>query len=509
MRARNWCAAVLAALFLSGANPLVAVAQDVTLSSRDGALVIEGALQGYDGEFYRVATQYGLLTLDGQGVICDGPGCPDLSAPMANIRVTGAEGPGMALLPGLFTAFAQSRGLEPRDVPADAGFAMDLLDPTDGKLRARIRFVPEGHPASRAALTAGRAEFMVAAHAEPGLGNRVMALDALVPIVAEDNPLPRISTADLARVLAGEIGNWRLLGGPDMPLVVHATEPGSTLDLALTARLGKAVKAGMRHADETTLAEAVARDPYAIAILGQAMTGAARVLPLTDSCGFPLEATALAVKAEDYPLTLPYSLLTPRRRLPLFAREFLEFLPLPEAQAAISAAGLIDRTPERQPLTADGLRLINAIRGASGPDVTLPDLQRLVETMAGADRLSLTFRFQDGSSTLDAHSQANLADLARLLEIGALTDQDIVLAGFSDGTGDGAANLALSRTRAQTIADSLRAALTEELPEGQRLPRVEAFGEALPMACDNTSGGRRINRRVELWLRPATDSPAP
>jgi phosphate transport system substrate-binding protein len=29
-----------------------------------------------------------------------------------------------------------------------------------------------------------------------------------------------------------------------------------------------------------------------------------------------------------------------------------------------------------------------------------------------------------------------------------------------------------------------------------------AFGGVLPIACDETAAGRRLNRRVELWLRP-------
>ena len=38
---------------------------------------------------------------------------------------------------------------------------------------------------------------------------------------------------------------------------------------------------------------------------------------------------------------------------------------------------------------------------------------------------------------------------------------------------------------------------------------IDAFGEALPMACDETPIGRQINRRVEVWLRAPKDSPAP
>lgn len=53
-------------------------AQDVVLTSRDGAIELSGTLLGFNGEFYRVDTVYGELTVDGSGVTCDGPGCPAL-----------------------------------------------------------------------------------------------------------------------------------------------------------------------------------------------------------------------------------------------------------------------------------------------------------------------------------------------------------------------------------------------------------------------------------------------
>ena len=68
-------AAVCAALFLTALSRALA-AQDVTLSSPDGAVEITGTLLGFDGEFYRVETQFGELTVDGSGVACDGPGAP-------------------------------------------------------------------------------------------------------------------------------------------------------------------------------------------------------------------------------------------------------------------------------------------------------------------------------------------------------------------------------------------------------------------------------------------------
>lgn len=486
--------------------PQMAGAQDVTLTAREGGLSISGVLQGFDGEFYRIDSRYGLLTVDAAGVICEGPACPDLTAPRADIRISGLPGVGEALLPELFRAFAEARGLRYAQGSGEEEFEARLLDPETGKVLADIRFLPARTDEARQSVISGRAELALAAATEPGLGARVVALDAMVPVVAPKNPMPEISTRDLARILSGEVRNWADLGGPDMPVVLHGLAADEPMQLALSARLGRALAPEVTHADLASLATGVAADPWALAVTVQAGARGTRILPLTDSCGFPLLPSPLAVKAEDYPLALPFYFLTPKRRLPLMLREFLEFLATPQAQVAIAGAGFVDRQPERQPMTADGLRLINAIQGA-GEETSLADLKRLVDAMDGADRLSLTFRFQDGSSTLDAHSRDNLADLARLMEAGVLRDKAVILAGFSDGSGPAAANLALSAARAEGVLRQLRM-LAPSLDEAA-LPEILAFGEALPMACDETAAGRRLNRRVEVWLKPAfTGSPA-
>ena len=498
MGAVFWRVAVFAAVF-----PTSLLAQDVTLTSRDGSLAISGTLQGYDGEFFRVDSKYGLLTVDAQGVICDGPACPDLTAPKAVIRFVGESDAGAALLLPVVEAFAVSRGL--RYIVADVADGPDILaDPATGKVLAEISFQSMTPADARDALKAGRADMIVSSQTSADFGAWALAMDALVPVVAPDNPLPGISTLDLAMALAGDVSNWAQIGGPDMPLVLHGLEPGSDLQQALSARLGRKVAATITHVNQADLAAAVAKDPWALAVTGQAIAGAARKLPMADSCGFPLLPSRLAVKAQDYPLTLPVYLITPRRRLPLMARELLEFLALPTAQATIAKAGYIDRTSERQPMTADGLRLINAIQGA-GDETTLADLKRLVDLMAGADRLSLTFRFEDGSDQLDPASRENLLDLARLIEAEVFQGQILYLAGFSDGSGSAADNIQLSQKRATTVLDALKIA-APSMVESQ-MPKVVAFGEALPMACDETGPGRRLNRRVEVWLKPTFMAP--
>lgn len=467
------------------------MAQDVTLTARDGSLAVQGILRAFDGETYRITSDYGPLTIDANAVLCDGPACPDLNAPKAVIRFVGDREAAAALLPPLLAQFAAAQGLT-RTVD-DRG--VTLLS-SGANTVAEISFIPMDPADARAAMLDARAEMVVARYAETTA--RVLALDALVPIVAPDNLTPNISTSNLAKALAGDIKNWKEIGGPDRPMVIHGLQADSDLAAALAARLGKQMAVAITHPNLTSLAAAVAGDPWALGVTGQALAGKARVLPLTDSCGFALQATSLAVKAEDYPLTLPVYLLTPPRRLPLMARELLDFLAMPKAQQAISDAGYIGRSLERVPLARDGVRLMNAINAA---EVTLPEVQRLSKAMAGADRLSLTFRFQDGSDKLDAVSQENLTDLVRALQAG-LFDRDLLtLVGFSDGTGNAAENQTLAEARAKAILASLSALA----PDLARLPAVDAFGEAMPMACDETAAGRRLNRRVEIWLRPDLD----
>lgn len=126
---------------------------------------------------------------------------------------------------------------------------------------------------------------------------------------------------------------------------------------------------------------------------------------------------------------------------------------------------------------------------------------RLVGQMDGADRLSLTFRFEDGTTTPDAGSQDNLADLAQMLEAGLFKGKSLILAGFSDSQGSIQANFDLSQGRADAVMAALKA-LVPGLPVAQ-LPVIGAFGGALPLACDAVAAGRRLNRRVEVWEKPA------
>lgn len=514
-------AAVFAALLLFRMAP-AAVAQDITLTSRDGAVEISGTLLGFDGEFYRVDTLFGELTVDGSGVLCDGPACPDLTNFVARVAFSGSSTMAEVLMPALVEGFALRNGLQiRRRALDDTHFEYILLQGDGAAPVARFSFRVTNTDEGFADLLANEADIVMALREirpaerrrarEAGMGDmtgrkrsRVLALDAMVPVVAPDNPVRSISTPDLALVFAGQISNWSQLGGPDAPISRHLPAAGSGLAQAAEDRLLRPAGlnfAGdvMRHDRSSALADAVIADPFAIGLASYAETGAARVLTLTGACGYAMAADPRSIKAEDYPLTSPMFLYLPARRLPKLAREFLAYARSPAAQIVIRRSGFVDLAPERIPISQQGARLANAVLSA-GPEVPLEELQRMVRLLDKLTRLTTSFRFESGSVRPDAQSRANIARLAQALEAGEYDSRRLLFVGFSDGEGDAAGNWRIARARAEAVRDAVLAAA--QMVTSHRVAiEVAAFGEALPMACDDSDWGRQVNRRVEVWVQ--------
>ena len=520
----NLRAAIFAALFLSVAAvwPQSAQAQDVTLRSRDGAIELTGTLLGFDGEFYRIDTRYGELTVDGSGVLCDGIGCPSLTDFVAELSISGSATIGDVLMPALIEGFALRNGLTARrSVTDDSHVLYELENTRTGKLSGRFTIHATNTDEGFADLLADEADIVMALREirpqelalaeQAGLGDlshpnrsRVLALDALVPVVAPGNPVTAISLPDLVRALGGRVDDWRALGGPDAPIALHLRDGGSGLTQAVEDRLLRPARLSLpntttRHPDNAALSRAVAGDPFGLGLASFSEIGNARPLVITGTCGFRLAAARRTIKTEDYPLTAPMFLYVPARRLPALARDFLAYTRSAPAQIVIRRAGFVDQAPEEVPIDLQGDRLANAIAVARGQDgLTL--LQDMMATLGPMRRLTTSFRFEAGAATLDAQSRSNVQQLARALEEGAHDGRALVFVGFSDGAGQAEANLAIARDRAQAVRDAVLAAAETADPARLDLS-VLAYGEALPMACDDSAWGRQVNRRVEVWVR--------
>ncbi|AWI82644.1 cell envelope biogenesis protein OmpA [Alloyangia pacifica] len=519
-------AAIIVALFIPGALsglllPTRAEAQDVTLRSRDGGIELSGTMLGFDGEFYRIDSRYGELTVDSSGVLCEGVGCPSLTDFVAELRISGATSLGALLMPALIESFAQRNGYGAEPGTLAGGGTRYAL--TDGEREiGHFDITPSSTDEGFADLLAAEADIVVALREvrpaeqelawQAGLGDltqpnrsRVLALDALVPVVAPANPVTKVSLPNLAAVLSGEIDNWQDLGGPDAPIVLHLPREGSGLVQALEDHLLQPPTLTLRnsetvrHDSASALAAAVSEDALGLGFVSAAEVGNSRPVVLTGSCGFHLRGTRQAIKTEDYPLTMPVFVYMPARRLPKLAREFLEFTRSAPAQIVIRRAGFVDQSPEELPLDAQGDRLANAIAIAEG-DAGLSELKRLVAALAPMRRLTTSFRFEAGSAGLDTQSRSNVQQLARALELGEYDGRTLVFVGFSDGEGPSEGNLQIAAERAASVRDAVIAAAEANDLAGITL-LTDAFGEAMPMACDDTVWGRQVNRRVEVWLR--------
>ncbi|MEL6168940.1 MAG: phosphate ABC transporter substrate-binding/OmpA family protein [Pseudomonadota bacterium] len=498
-----------------------AAAQTVTLRATEGGLEVTGQILGFDGEYYRVATEYGELTLDGSRVTCAGESCPDPTAFVPTFTISGADSTGEILFPALIDAFAARQTLTTARRDTVTGFAVTLSDPNLDReiLTIEVRRTPAGEGFAELVEQGADA---VASFREPtdderesletiGLGqnsdsgaSRIFALDALTSIAARSNPVVATTLADLAGVLSGDITNWTAFGGADRPISVHLIENGEfdallrvhildPFDVSLTSDV-------VRHPDWDALLEAISADPDSLAVAPYSKTRQVRRHALVGTCGHVAEPSLASLKSEDFPLTQPHFLFVPEgRRVPRPARQFLDYLQSPFAQPVVRRAGFVDQAPLRIPLSEQGLRLARAIENA-GPEIGVSDLRRLVGGLTDAERLTTTFRFLDGSVDLDAQSRSNIGLLAAAVDRGTYNGQTLVFAGFSDGVGGASENQRLSLRRAEAVLEAVRDAAGPG-----NLPRIrfvaEGYGEAMPLACDEDYWGRHVNRRVEVWLR--------
>lgn len=494
----------------------------VTLSARSGGFEVTGEVLGHDGAWWRLLTDYGVLTLDAAAVVCAGAGCPPPG--LQTLSVSGDAEIGRALLPSLIEGFARSLELEASVERPDRALEVWTLTAADGaalRVSARYTSTAEGF----ADMTAELADLVLALRppdaveelliADSGLGDldragraRVLGTDGLLPVVAPGSALTSLTVAELAALFSGEIVDWGELGLPRGPVRLHLATPTSPAAeaferLVMDPSGSPLADAVTRHGNGADVARAVAADPSAIGLVRLGQAGAARALTLLDPCGdlspVGADGTEVARPAEGQ-LSMPVLLYLPARPLPPLARELAASFVAPGAEAAIEDAGLLTRrAPGRIPLAAQGLRLARAIDGAGG-DVPLEALQDLTRAIGGRDRLTTTFRFDDGTARLDAASWDEVVRLARRIVGGAHDGRSLLLAGFTDAQGPGGRNRRLSGERAETVRRALTGAV-EAMGGAPNGPAILAagFGEAAPLACGDTPWAGRDNRRVEVW----------
>jgi outer membrane protein OmpA-like peptidoglycan-associated protein len=106
--------------------------------------------------------------------------------------------------------------------------------------------------------------------------------------------------------------------------------------------------------------------------------------------------------------------------------------------------------------------------------------------------------FDVGEARLKPGARRAIDNLARFLR--DHPEQQIAIEGFTDSTGSSDFNLALSQERAQAV----KQAIVQTGIDPQRI-ETRGHGEAFPVASNDTSGGRQLNRRVEVVVPETLD----
>jgi len=106
----------------------------------------------------------------------------------------------------------------------------------------------------------------------PDLKPFKIGLDSIAVVVNPSNPIHDLTLEQVAKIFAGEIVNWREVGGPDAPIHVVTREKGSgtreCFEEAVKKRFGKEITGdAMVQQGNPKLRAAVAADPLSIGYL--------------------------------------------------------------------------------------------------------------------------------------------------------------------------------------------------------------------------------------------------
>lgn len=174
---------------------------------------------------------------------------------------------------------------------------------------------------------------------EKDLVEIVVARDGLAIIVHPSNPVRGAKVDEIKQIFAGDLKNWRYLGGPDRAITVVTREEGSGTRGAFQEMvMGKTriFKGAITQDSNGTVREIVAHDPFAVGFISLGLVNdQVRALELDGVPGN--EKTILDGR---YKLVRPF-LFVSRGEPEGRAREFIDFVLSEEGQALIRKEGLL------------------------------------------------------------------------------------------------------------------------------------------------------------------------
>lgn len=310
---------------------------------------------------------------------------------------------------------------------------------------------------------------------------QVIAIDGLAIILNPQNPLNTLNTEQLAQIFNGEINTWEDLGGIGGAIHLYARDDQSgtydTFKELVLNRGGKPLAASAKRFESSeALSDAVSHDPHGIGFIGLPYVRQSKAVAIIDGNSQPMLPLNSLIATEDYPLSRRLYFYLPPSNRNAWAQALVGFTQSSKGQAIVAANGFI----------AQHVQAIAVEPRASMPE----DYQTIARD---AQRLTVNFRFEEGSASLDNKARQDLQRVVAYIKSHGKLDKQVTLVGFGDMKNDPQRAALLSKLRAMAVRREL-------VKNGVVLRDIRGFGAQMPVAANTADEGRIKNRRVEVWV---------
>jgi phosphate transport system substrate-binding protein len=328
----------------------------------------------------------------------------------------------------------------------------------------------------------------------PGM-NQPLAMQALAVAVHPDNPIMRLSSSDLRKLVAGGIRSWDGVpgGNNDKVRLILPAWGDDALAVLRSFDLGvAAIRNDVTFRDSIDDIETILKqDRGAITLIaGNAAGRGLRRIAIAAECGQPYLPTAVALKTGSYPLRRQILIRLPIAHLNSVGQKMVSWIQEELSTGRLEPQGFYGLDHHIGQPKDDNVRDQRVAQGSE-------ELGRLLQDVATHARpSSYVFRFARNSSVVEGDAKLLLDELRNAVRSGRIDQRQIILLGFSDNTGTEERNAELSQQRANAIADEL-ASRGVSIDDAS----ITGLSNLSVIGCPATENGRQSNRRVEVWVR--------
>jgi phosphate transport system substrate-binding protein len=174
---------------------------------------------------------------------------------------------------------------------------------------------------------------------EKDLVEIVVARDGLAVVVHPSNPVRGAKAAEIKQIFAGDLRNWKYLGGPDRAITVVTREEGSgTRGAFQDLVMGKTriFRGAITQDSNGTVREIVAHDPYAVGFISLGLVNEqVRALDLDGA-----SASEAHIRDGSYKLVRPF-LFVSQGDPTGHSKAFIDFVLSDKGQALVKEEGLL------------------------------------------------------------------------------------------------------------------------------------------------------------------------